>query len=47
MEFKFTFADDAEGWAAGFADLPADYDQSIYELVLRQPNCYQDKDGGV
>jgi len=32
VEFKFTFADDAEGWAAGFADLPADYDQSIYEL---------------
>jgi len=32
IQFKFTFADDAEGWAAGFADLPADYDQTIYEL---------------
>ena len=32
MEFSFTFDDDAEGWAVGFADLPADYDQSIYEL---------------
>jgi len=32
IQFKFTFADDAEGWAAGFADLPADYDQAIYEL---------------
>ncbi|MDE2823057.1 MAG: hypothetical protein OXK79_06090, partial [Chloroflexota bacterium] len=32
LEFSFTFDDDVEGWAAGFADLPADYDQSIYEL---------------
>ncbi len=31
MEFRFTFDDD-EGWTVGFADLPADYDQSIYEL---------------
>ena len=32
VEFSFTFDDDAEGWTVGFADLPADYDQSIYEL---------------
>ncbi len=32
MEFKFTFAEDAEGWTFGFADLPADYDQSSFEL---------------
>ncbi len=32
VEFSFTFDEDAEGWTAGFADLPADYDQSIYEL---------------
>ncbi|MCY3632289.1 MAG: hypothetical protein OXH29_06415 [bacterium] len=32
MEFVFTFGSDAEGWAAGFADLPVDYDQAIYEL---------------
>ena len=31
-EFSFTFDDSAEGWTVGFADLPADYDQSIYEL---------------
>ncbi len=31
-EFSFTFASDAEGWTAGFADLPIDFDQSIYEL---------------
>ena len=31
-EFTFTFNSDAEGWTVGFADLPVDYDQSIYEL---------------
>ena len=31
-EFTFTFDSDAEGWMVGFADLPVDYDQSIYEL---------------
>ncbi|MCY3759974.1 MAG: hypothetical protein OXH50_01880 [Gemmatimonadetes bacterium] len=31
-EFSFSFQGDAEGWAAGFADLPADFDPSIYEL---------------
>ena len=31
-EFQFTFQSDAEGWTAGFADLPADFDPSIYEL---------------
>ena len=31
-EFNFEFDSDAEGWMTGFADLPADYDQSIYEL---------------
>ena len=31
-EFTFTFDNDAEGWMVGFADLPVDYDQSIYEL---------------
>lgn len=31
-EFSFTFQSDAEGWTAGFADLPANFDSSIYEL---------------
>ena len=31
-EFSFDFESDAEGWVVGFADLPVDYDQSIYEL---------------
>ena len=31
-EFSFDFDGDAEGWTVGFADLPVDYDQSIYEL---------------
>lgn len=30
--FEFTFDTDPEGWVAGFADLPADYDQDTYEL---------------
>ena len=32
LEFSYGFESDAEGWTAGFADLPADYDQAIYEL---------------
>ena len=32
-ECSFTFETDAEGWAVGFADLPVDHDQSIYELA--------------
>ncbi len=31
-EYSFTFERNSEGWAAGFADLPVDYDQSTYEL---------------
>ena len=31
-EFHFDFENDYEGWMVGFADLPTDYDQSIYEL---------------
>ena len=30
--FEFAFDDDAQGWEVGYADLPVDYDQSIYEL---------------
>ena len=29
--FDFTFESDAQGWITGFADLPADFDQEIYE----------------
>jgi len=31
-DFTWAFDLDAEGWTAGFADLPVDYDPSIYEL---------------
>ena len=31
-EFGFDFMSDDEGWMVGFADLPVDYNQSIYEL---------------
>jgi hypothetical protein len=29
---EFSFDADAEGWVAGFADLPADFSQDTYEL---------------
>ena len=32
-EFNFDFKSDAEGWVVGFADLPVDYNQSIFELA--------------
>ena len=32
VEFDFSFETDADGWEVDFADLPEDYDQSIYEL---------------
>ncbi len=32
IEFSFSLEADAEGWVFDFADLPEDYDQSIYEL---------------
>ena len=32
-EFTFDFETDAQGWTVRFADLPVDYDQSIYELA--------------
>ena len=32
IEFDFTFENDDQGWTAGFADLPVDYDPAIYEL---------------
>ena len=32
VEFDFSFDTDAEGWVVDFADLPEDYDQSIFEL---------------
>ena len=31
-EFSFALEDGAEGWTAGFADLPADFDPALYEL---------------
>ena len=32
MAFEYNFDEGDEGWTAGFADLPVDYDQDIYEL---------------
>ena len=32
VELDFSFETDADGWVVDFADLPEDYDQSIYEL---------------
>ena len=33
VKFTFDFETGAQGWTVGFADLPVDYDQSIYELA--------------
>ncbi len=32
VDLSFDFERDAQGWMVGFADLPADYDNSIYDL---------------
>lgn len=32
ITYDFDFEDDEEGWVAGFADLPADYDNESYKL---------------
>jgi heat shock protein HslJ len=32
LEITYTFDDDEEGWITGFADLPAERDDAIYEL---------------
>ena len=32
VQFTYTFEEDEEEWVAGFADLPADYDEELYEL---------------
>jgi hypothetical protein len=32
FQFNYTFEEDQQGWTAGFADLPADFDESFYEL---------------
>jgi len=32
FEFAYDFENDAEGWVVGFADLPADYEEDIFEL---------------
>jgi hypothetical protein len=32
FEFRFDFEENNEGWVAGFADLPADYEEEIFEL---------------
>jgi hypothetical protein len=31
-EFTYDFEEGEQGWVAGFADLPADYDQEFYQL---------------
>jgi heat shock protein HslJ len=45
IEFTYTFDDDQEGWIAGFADLPADYNPEIYELDSEWRELPDDLDG--
>jgi len=44
--FSFSFDSDAEGWVVGFADLPADYDQEIYELAGEHRPLPEGLEGG-
>jgi hypothetical protein len=32
FEFSFDFEEDEQGWVSGFADLPADYDEDLFQL---------------
>ena len=45
-DLTFTFDHDAEGWVVDFADLPADYDQEIYELAGEHRPLPEGLDGG-
>ena len=45
IELVFSFEIDTEGWVVDFADLPADYDQSIYELDSGHRSLPEDLDG--
>ena len=45
IEFIYTFDDGDEGWTAGFADLPADYDPDFYELDSEWRELPDDLDG--
>jgi heat shock protein HslJ len=45
IEFTYTFDDDEEEWIAGFADLPAERDDAIYELDSEWREMPDDLDG--
>jgi heat shock protein HslJ len=45
IEFTYAFDEDEEEWIAGFADLPADYDQAFYELDSEWQELPDDLDG--
>ena len=32
FQFNYTFEEDQQGWVTDFADLPADFDETFYEL---------------
>ena len=45
LEFTYTFDEDDEEWIAGFADLPAERDDTIYELDSEWRELPDDLDG--
>jgi heat shock protein HslJ len=45
IEFTYIFDEDEEDWIAGFADLPADRDDAIYELDSEWREMPDDLDG--
>ena len=44
-EFAFSFENDDQGWLTGFANLPANFDQTIYELDSGYRSIPRDLEG--
>lgn len=47
VEFDFNFGSGAEGWTAGYADLPVGYDQSLFELESAHRSLPQGLEGSA
>lgn len=47
VELQFTFDTNAEGWATGFADLPANYEHGLYELESGHRQLPDGLEGGA
>ena len=45
VELTYTFEQDEEGWITGFADLPVDYDEELYQLEAEWRELPPDLEG--